>query len=241
MSKNIGRSFFMRVTALIISKTLADCSLVIHSPEKLRFSVDFFFGLDLRKLHVCSNLFERCSLSGWDWVVGLWLAALTIKANSATVQMRLLWLFCVVHSVLHKIIWPEPDLRLSPLFTVSFSSVYYDRDGWMLLVRRKASSHSLAITKDRGQIKSPRETYLFRIWTIGGMDKTSSPPQVKLSLLRRNSFKNSRSGFNITCSILFGNSGIWRMAINHAVLNKVQKGISTGLKKEQKKVMLQKI
>jgi hypothetical protein len=49
-----------------------------------------------------------------------------------------------------------------------------------------------AMGQKKAREKSPAQTHLFNIYnieTIGGMVKTSSPPQVKLGFLRRISLK----------------------------------------------------
>ncbi len=63
-------------------------------------------------------------------------------------------------------------------------------DHWLLYIgQKKASSHSLVITRDtrnRDRERSSGQSHLFNICATGAIDRTSGQPQVKLSLFARN-------------------------------------------------------
>ncbi len=86
------------------------------------------------------------------------------------------------------------DLRLAlgrvPLqYVVSFSSVYHNMRRWLNAIgQKKTPSYSLIIIKnthDGDREKRSGQAQLFRMWTIGAIDRTSAQHQV----LRSNSLK----------------------------------------------------
>jgi hypothetical protein len=83
---------------------------------------------------------------------------------------------------------PRPELPLGRLF-FSFSSVYRNIKGNMLLVRRKLFFIHWPSLKHTHNGDRDMSSGLTSPCDIKGMDRTSTPPQVKLSLLRSISLK----------------------------------------------------
>jgi hypothetical protein len=100
--------------------------------------------------------------------------------------------FCGV--IFCHLVWPVAGADLRPRPSIcSFIFVCVSQHRWLNAIgQKKAPFHSLAITRDthnEDSENSSDQAHLFNIWTIGAMDRTSAQGQVKLSWLRRNSFK----------------------------------------------------
>jgi hypothetical protein len=80
---------------------------------------------------------------------------------------------------------PEPWPRVSPIYSVSFSSMYHSTGHWPLLLigQKKASSYSLVFTRDTVLVKVTEKRAQVRptcsiFWTLGAMNRWT-PGQVE--------------------------------------------------------------